>query len=90
MTKPGKMVRRAAVAGSAAILDCRRHHCAHGSIIAAIYRCGFVSMDPTAQPGLAAGEHSKDEEGLLQGLQEAHDHEGHAVQDWQGLSVRTG
>lgn len=37
-----------------------------------------------------AGERAKDQEGLLQGLQEAHDHEGHPVQDWKGLSVRTG
>jgi hypothetical protein len=37
-----------------------------------------------------AGERAKDKEGLLQGLQEAYDHEGHAVQDRKGLSVRTG
>lgn len=36
------------------------------------------------------GERPKDEAGLLQGLQEAHDDEGHPVQDWQGLPLRPG
>lgn len=38
----------------------------------------------------AAGERAEDQEGLLQGVQEAHDHEGHAVQDWQGQPVCAG
>lgn len=36
------------------------------------------------------GERAKDQEGLLQGLQEAHDDEGHPVQDREGLSLRPG
>jgi Ribosomal protein L44 len=38
----------------------------------------------------AAGERPQVEEGVLQGLQEAHDDEGHAVQDWQGVSLCAG
>ena len=36
------------------------------------------------------GERPKDQEGFLQGLQEAYHDEGDPVQDWQGFFVRPG